>query len=492
MSPTALAAFTITTFNKRGFGPTTNPKQEGLTMIRDGAIFLNQTEMEKDMTQQQKIGDGEAIHNTPAVRISLRDVVDEYDAKHAAIPETIQTFHKAWDAAQSGACIGGTYGGTIHSGHIGLHHRTVEAVLLVSAWKNVYAGLQVEKVASAKDRKQFELFFTKPDAFTILNLRDRFGDYLISPRWHILKGLAECFTDLDPAYKSHDKVKIGVKGLPKRIIVENCGESYGWGYDKAKDVLNALNVYRDNPRIDNSEFSELMKSARNDEPEYCGVRIKKYMNGNAHMIFDAQTLLDINRALAEFYGEVLADSPEEQAEQKKRTGTAVLADLAYYPTPQAAIDELLYDTALRPDMAVLEPSCGTGGIIAAILKKQPTARVTGIEVHGGRWNEAKDRGFHVMRENFLHVAPQATFDRVFMNPPFAGKHYQKHVDHAKRFLKPGGILKAILPATAYYDHGFCGKVTGRWSYCWQDLPVGSFKESGTGVPTGIYTYQAPK
>jgi hypothetical protein len=46
------------------------------------------------------------------------------------------------------------------------------------------------------------------------------------------------------------------------------------------------------------------------------------------------------------------------------------------------------------------------------------------------------------------------------------------------YLRPGGILIAILPAAARYEHGLL-------SGSWEDLPVGSFSESGTNVNTCI-------
>ena len=67
-----------------------------------------------------------------------------------------------------------------------------------------------------------------------------------------------------------------------------------------------------------------------------------------------------------------------------------------------------------------------------------------------------------------------------MNPPFYGQHYAKHVNHALKFLKPSGTLTAILPITARYDHGL---LAGSW----QDLPVGSFSESGTNINTTVLT-----
>src|SRR5690606_30294163 len=86
------------------------------------------------------------------------------------------------------------------------------------------------------------------------------------------------------------------------------------------------------------------------------------------------------------------------------------------------------------------------------------------------------KGHNILTANFLDQPAVAEFDFVIMNPPFYGRHYAKHVRHALEFLKPGGQLVAILPATARYDHG---ELEGDW----RDLPVGSFSEAGTNVPT---------
>jgi hypothetical protein len=42
-----------------------------------------------------------------------------------------------------------------------------------------------------------------------------------------------------------------------------------------------------------------------------------------------------------------------------------------------------------------------------------------------------------------------------------------------------------MNARAYYDHG---NTVGEW----HDLPVGSFADRGTNIPTGYCTYYAPK
>ncbi len=441
----------------------------------------------------QKIGAAHTEGAMPAIRLSLSDVVAEYEQKRAGITDAVNDYAAAYQAAATLTCIGGQWGGSITSDTGRLYPRELESALLKSAWNHIYAGLQIDKTASAKDRKLFEQRFCDPEPFTLVNIRETFADYLLAPRYHILKGLAECFCDLDPAYKSHDKVKIGFKGLPKRIIVSNFGDYSGWGRERVRDTLNALDAYKERERMSHAIFQHLSDGAsRGTDPEYYGVTLRRFQNGNCHMIFDKLALLDINRALAEFYGEVLADSPEAAAEQKKRTGTALTKDLAYYPTPYSVIERVLSDIRFTPDMRVLEPSCGDGRFIRAILAQEPTARVTGIEVHAARAKQAQQAGYNVMMANFLETVPDPNFDLVVMNPPFCGKTYQKHVDHARKFLKAGGRLVAVLPATAHLDHGFAGDPTKRWNPCWSELPLASFKDSGTNVNTGVYTWRAPE
>lgn len=123
---------------------------------------------------------------------------------------------------------------------------------------------------------------------------------------------------------------------------------------------------------------------------------------------------------------------------------------------------------------MLEPSCGDGRILDAV--RELGHKALGIEYHPGRAAEAKAKGHSVLKANFLEQPELAEFDFVVMNPPFYGRHYIQHVRHAYKFLKPGGTLVAILPATARYDHD---DLKGDW----RDLPVASFAEVGTNVPT---------
>src|SRR5690606_20791532 len=201
--------------------------------------------------------------------------------------------------------------------------------------------------------RRFEQSMSDPAPFTMDNLRATFGKYIADPRGSILRGLAEVFCGLDPAYKSHDKVKIGVKGLPKRVILSNVSGYGSWGRERLQNILNALATYQGKPLVEWAEIDALLRD-ENALKESRGVTLRRFGNGNGHLFFEPDTLLDINRALAEFYGDVLPDAHEERPD-KPRASTAVSKDLQYYPTPAEVVERVLDLIDLRGKL-VLEPS----------------------------------------------------------------------------------------------------------------------------------------
>ena len=434
--------------------------------------------------------------NALAEQSTVLDLIEEYDEKRAAMESEVKAFEGAFTRLEMAACIQGKYVGPVSRHRPFVNAEELKRNLCKSGWKAIYDRLQIDRIASARDRKLFEQTVENPPELTFDNAKATFGDYLERPRHHILRGLAEVFADLDPAYKSHSKVKIGVKGLPKRVILSNVAGYGSYGRNKLRDIVNALAAYRGEPLAEHADFAELDNlhsyiRVTDGDADVRGLTVRKFQNGNGHIIFPPDTLLDINRALAEFYGEVLPDAEEEDA--KPRAGTSVSKDLQFYWSPQAVIEQALEVAGIYgrnayshgstlPIYRVLEPSCGDGRIMDELRKRgcQPF----GIEYHAGRAAEARAKGHNVLTANFLECPPRPEFDFVVMNPPFYGRHYLKHIRHALKFLKPGGRLVSILPATAWYDHG---EIKGSWT----DLPVGSFAEAGTNVPTGIVRIGAP-
>ncbi|GAB5434782.1 MAG: DUF4942 domain-containing protein [Epibacterium sp.] len=444
------------------------------------------------------------MHNVPALPAKIENLVADYEAKRASIPALIDAFEASAKELKASCCLGGTFAGDPLGFVSSPSAKTFEETLRESAWRHVYQLANLDMIASASDRQKFDRELKDAPEFTEDNILATFGPYLTDARYHILKGLAECFSQLDPAYKSHCKVKIGVQGLPKRVVLNNVvGQfSYGsYGEEKLRDMLNCLEVLEGRPHLSYKVFADMLREAKkHGETDFNGGKIRAFKNGNVHVLFDKDALRRINLGLAEFYGDVLAENDYPRPD--KPASTAVSKDLAFYWTSEAVAARVVAEVScLTPDRValraqnqlpeapkVLEPSCGQGHLMDAIRATCPRARTIGVEVHAGRAAQAEAKGHKVQRGNFLDIQPEAVFDAVVMNPPFAGDHWKKHLKHALKFLRNGeawndkGTLVCILPASAEVDGHL--KEMGI-SYRWYDLPTGSFRAAGTNVNTGF-------
>lgn len=139
-----------------------------------------------------------------------------------------------------------------------------------------------------------------------------------------------------------------------------------------------------------------------------------------------------------------------------RGGVAVQVAVApqLYPTPPDVAARMVefFDSWAGEawhTMRVLEPSAGTGNLIAALMEEWPGAEVVGYEVNQALVDQLRRKNTHAGVEHyqadFLEVLPTPTFDAVLMNPPFSGFDWKHHTRHAWRFLKPGGRMVALLP-----------------------------------------------
>lgn len=447
-----------------------------------------------------------------AVQRTISDIIEEYETKRDSLPNAIEEFQKAATALRVAGTVNGTFVEPVLDS-IYIYEDNTLKKLLKSAWQTMYNRLRIDMIATAKDKDDFKKFIQDPIEMDYDAVVDVFGDYFLKTRFHVLRGLAECFTGLDNSYKSHSNVKIGVEGLPKRIILSGYSSLHS-NYrmvDKVGDIINALAVYRGHEMFSQKErqaihkyFDSLlrertdfpmlgntytMEKTRYTEEEeifltYRGITLRGFLNGNLHIIFDKITLIDINKGLSEFYGDVLPDiEPEETV---RNSSTAVSKDLQFYWTPDMVISQIINKTYLskkgeyqydKSRYKVLEPSCGDGRILDFL--KDYNADTFGIEYDIKRSNEARAKGHNVLQDNFLEVDPTPEYDLVIMNPPF--NQYKKHIEHAKKFLKSGGQLICVLPANAHYHHK---DTEGNW----YDLPVASFRDSGTNVPTGYMVW----
>lgn len=157
--------------------------------------------------------------------------------------------------------------------------------------------------------------------------------------------------------------------------------------------------------------------------------------------------------------------------QSLREGVQTICAPDLFPTPSDVAAEVVDALELFAGCTVLEPSAGTGALAKAISDAEPSAALTLVEVNAGL-----ARGLGVAPCDFLSMPPQP-FDRIAMNPPFSGGADIKHVQHAVRFLAPGGVLVAIVADGPRQAEAFSA---------WEDLrrlPSGTF--AGTMVRARI-------
>lgn len=407
---------------------------------------------------------------------TVRDIVTEYKQKSENLADEIKAFANAEAQINNAVQV---IGGFTAESIITRSYPSESAgqrILLSSAWQAIYIRLGLDNVFSAEDKRKFQQSLTKPAPLTLENLQATFGKYWENPRYYILKGLAEAFCSLDKFYKSHSNFGFGVDKIPKRAILRSFNGYGTWGADRLKDICDAMLQVTGEPKLTQDELSSIQKyrcHIEDFELPRLGLSIKMFKNGNAHVHFDKRALQVVNDGLAEFYGDVLPDAHDKG---EKPQSTAVAKDLQFYRTPKPVVDRVIESVYLPNGAVVLEPSCGDGAILDGLRKAG--YKCSGIEYHAGRALVARAKGHSVLVANFLDTAPDPVYDAVIMNPPFYGKHYLKHIEHAMKFIKPGGVLVSILPASAWYEHKL---IKGQW----HDLPIGSFRESGTNVNTGF-------
>jgi predicted RNA methylase len=167
--------------------------------------------------------------------------------------------------------------------------------------------------------------------------------------------------------------------------------------------------------------------------------------------------------------------------------------LEQFFTPPEVAREVFARADLAPNQRVLEPSAGMGALLSEPVRLR--CRITAYEIDdklavGLRGLIGHYDGCHVHSEDFLKsISVARTFDRVLMNPPFAGNADIAHVMRAMREVALGGRLVAVMSPHWTFAMDRASQDFREWQGIyggeWTPLPEGSFAASGTNVSTGI-------
>ncbi|MGY8666184.1 DUF4942 domain-containing protein [Bradyrhizobium sp. UFLA05-109] len=389
-------------------------------------------------------------------------------------------------------------------------------------WSHIIRICDLEQLMDkrAKDQLHQQLLSDPPEA-TVENIYATLHQFAEDAGTIFRRGIADCFSNLDRRFRSHDGFKLGSRVILARMFDENGW----WNYHRSLDAT-LLDIERTFTVLDGQLMRESytgivgkLHHSRNGafgprqgivESEYFKVCV--YKNGNAHVWFKRDDLVEkVNKLLAEYYGEVIPDGQTPDDDGGLFTAkTTPARNYGFFPSPDAVAEVVINKTPLHREkddapLTILEPSAGSGSLARRCAagrtsferhsseRREYTYRavVDCVEIQSSLAEALRGEGLfrRVLACDFLSLKPDASslYDRVVMNPPFDRERDIDHVMHALTFLKPDGFLIAVMSAgtefretrkaRAFREH------MKRLNARWDDLPAGSFAPVGTHVNT---------
>lgn len=383
---------------------------------------------------------------------------------------------------------------------------TARKVIDRRMWATLIEMTDLEKLMDTQAKEQFrqQLLDNPPEA-TEDNIFATVQTFAADAGMIFKRGIANCFTKLDRRFRSHDSWKIG-----SRVILTYAFDTYGsWSFhrstrDTLHDIDRVFNVLDGGttPELYGGIVAHIERSRQGggygphqSECESDYFKVRGFKNGNAHVWFKRDDLVEkVNALLGEYYDTPI---PEERApvdDPLAKAKTSLAKNYGFYPTPDTAAETVIEKAMLRhreegERLTVLEPSAGTGN-----LAKRAAAM--GAVVDCVEYQPALANGLSLSRlyrlvtcGDFLQRTPVPLYDRVIMNPPFDRERDIDHVMHALKFLKPDGVLTAVMSASTEFRETRKStafrELMEQMKARWHDLPAGSFASSGTYVNTVV-------
>jgi len=233
---------------------------------------------------------------------------------------------------------------------------------------------------------------------------------------------------------------------------------------------------------------------------------------------DRKTYDAVNKALAGAGGKwsrkdkahVFDRDPREVLGLAVETGKAtnVRTKLQAFYTPAPLADRVVAAAVaagcIKHGSTVLEPSAGEGALALAAIHRAAVS-VTMYDIDEVALARARDATSKVVASSggsvcvglhdFLHVVPAPTYDAVLMNPPFTRGADIAHVTHAWGFVRPGGVLVAIM--SPHFQHASTKAAIAFRALLeslgnrveTEDIPAGTFEH--TGVATVLVLMRKP-
>lgn len=191
-------------------------------------------------------------------------------------------------------------------------------------------------------------------------------------------------------------------------------------------------------------------------------------------------------------------TPKSDEERKAGELREMMAKLqfanipGFFQTPAALVARMIEAADIQPGHVCLEPEAGAGAIADQI--KAAGADVDCCEVCLSLRRILEAKSHRMVADDFM-AATLPQYDRVVMNPPFELRQDIDHVRKAFDHLKPGGRLVAIMSPGPFFRSDAKCTAFREWFNSLggerEDIPAGTFKESGTGVSSVLVIIDKP-
>lgn len=130
---------------------------------------------------------------------------------------------------------------------------------------------------------------------------------------------------------------------------------------------------------------------------------------------------------------------------------AVHASTECHVTPPKIGGSMADYLELEKGKSLLEPQCGTGNLIDAVLDYESDLIITGVEKNVELFRACQQRfkgkNISLVNECFFEFSKncQVRYDRIITNPPF--KNVKAHIESSLSLLAPAGVMVALVPIT---------------------------------------------
>ncbi len=172
----------------------------------------------------------------------------------------------------------------------------------------------------------------------------------------------------------------------------------------------------------------------------------------------------------------------------------------YFPTTERVLRKMEDYIDIGNGRRVLEPSAGEGAICDFLAQQFPMSKfdwtLEACEKHAPFQEVLTEKGYNVIGTDFLDMPkPERGYHLIVANPPFSNGQDVQHFWKMYSLLAPGGRIVTVMSNSWREAKDKASVELREWLgymfYSLEELPKGSFKQSGTQIAASFLVVDKP-